>query len=166
MGYKIYNFAPVKGILFSLFALIISLFASLTSIAQTSTDKSDQLFQAVRKSQVPLVKAFLDQNADPNYIKATGPWMKTNLLITAVNKENLEVVKLLVLHKADINWKDGFNTSALMYAGTKGNKEIFLYLLENGADIHATDGHGNTVLSAAREGGNKELIALVEEKLK
>ena len=108
----------------------------------------------------------LAENADANYVKATGSWMKTDLLITAVNKENLEIVKLLIKYKADVNWKDGFNTSALMYAAAKGNKDIVIFLLDHGADINANDGHGNTVLSSAKESNKKELVALIEERMK
>jgi ankyrin repeat protein len=89
--------------------------------------------------------------------------MKVNMLIAGI--KDINIVKLLIANKADLKWKDGFNTTALMYAASNGNKEIVMLLLENGADINDNDGKGNTTLSAAKGSMNKELIKLIEDKL-
>jgi ankyrin repeat protein len=129
-------------------------------------DNNEKLYKAIVKGDSSLVKQLLNNKADPNYIKAEGPWMKVNMLITAVNNENINIVKMLIINKADVKWKDGFKTTALMYAASTGNKEIVVLLLDNGADINDNDGQGNTVLSAAKESKNKELIEFIEGKLK
>ena len=76
------------------------------------------------------------------------------------------MVKLLVDHKVEINWKDWFGSTALMYAAHKGNIAIISYLLKNGADIHFKDKEGNTVLSAAKEGNHPDAIKFIEDNLK
>lgn len=126
-------------------------------------DNNEKLYRAIIKSDTSTVRQLLNDKADPNYIKATGPWMKVNMLITGI--KDINVVKLLIANKADVKWKDGFNTTALMYAAANGNKEIVMFLLENGADVNDTDGKGNTALSAAKESNNKELIKLIENRL-
>jgi uncharacterized protein len=143
-----------------LILLIIS--ASVLTMAQ---GKDEQLYAAVQKNDKAKVESLLKKKADPNFIKQAGPWMKVSPLITAVNNANVEIVKLLIANNAQVDWRDGFNTTALMYAAAKGNKEIVELLISNGADINATDGEGNTVLSAAKEGKNDDVIALIENKL-
>jgi ankyrin repeat protein len=112
------------------------------------------------------VALLLEANADPNYIKSSGSWKKMSMLITAVNNNNFDIAKLLIEHKADVNWRDSMNTTALIYAASAGNKAIVMLLLDNGADINADDGQGNTVLSAAEESEYPELIKLITDKLK
>ena len=143
--------------------LLIIINAALCAFGQNNNEK---LYQAIIKSDTVTVKQLLRDKADPDFIKAQGPWMKVNMLITAVNKENISIVKMLVASKANVKWKDGFNTTALIYAAGKGNKKMVILLLDNGADINDNDGKGNTVLSAAKESKNKELIEFVKRKLK
>ena len=89
------------------------------------------------------------------------------MLCTAINiGKEIAIVKLLLQYKADVNWKDAFNSTPLMYAAAKGDKNMVLLLLDNGADINANDGKGNTVLTAAIESKNEELIKFIEEKIK
>ena len=113
-----------------------------------------------------IVKQLLNHDADVNFIKAEGPWMKVNMLITAVNTENIGMVKLLIANKADVKWKDGFKTTALMYAASKGSMEMVTLLLDNGANINDADEKGNTVITAAKESKNIKLIKFIEDKLK
>jgi ankyrin repeat protein len=87
------------------------------------------------------------------------------LLVLSVLNDDFKTVKLLVDHKAQVNWRDWFNASALMYAASEGDLNIIKYLLERGADIHAKDKHGNTVLSAAKEGNHPEAIKLIKASL-
>lgn len=126
---------------------------------------SERLYQAVVQRDTAAVRQALVSQADPNYVVAKGPWMKASMLTTAVNNRDVAVVKLLLARRADVNWKDGFNTTALMYAAALGNQEITALLLAAGADVRASDGKGNDVLSAAQEGRNKAVIDLIQAKL-
>jgi ankyrin repeat protein len=133
------------------------------TICAYGQDNNEKLYKAIVKSDTSTVSQLLSEKADPNYIKSVGPWMKVNMLIAGI--KDINIVKLLIANKADLKWKDGFNTTALMYAASNGNKEIVMLLLENGADINDNDGKGNTTLSAVKESMNKELIKLIEDKL-
>lgn len=129
-------------------------------------DNNEKLYQAIVKNDTTLVKQLLNDKADPNFVISSGSWMKINMLNTAVNNGNIDIVKMLIANNADVKWKDGFNTTALMYAAAKGYKNIVVLLLANGADVYDNDGQGNTVLSAAKKSKNKELIKLIQTKLK
>jgi ankyrin repeat protein len=147
----------------TLTTLIFFLGLTLSTIAQ---DINEKLYEAVTKNDKAKVEKLIDEDADVNYVKQAGSWMKVSVLITAVNNKNIEIAKLLLENKADVNWKDGFNTSAILYAANTGSIEMVKLLLEYGADINDNDGKENTVLTAAKESKNKDLIAFVKEKLK
>ena len=147
----------------TLFSILTILFFVITSNGQNI---NEQLYESIVKNDKVQVAHLLKNSANANYIKSSGPWMKVSMLITAVNNNNFDIVKLLIENKADVNWKDGFQTTALMYAASKGNKDISILLLDNGADINASDGQGNTVLSAAKVSNNKELIKYIQDLLK
>ena len=133
------------------------------TICAYGQNKNEKLYRAIIKSDTSAVRQLLNEKANPNYIKSAGPWMKVNMLITGI--KNVNIVKMLIANKADVNWRDGFNTTALMYAASNGNKEIVMLLLENGADINDNDGMGNTTLSAAKESKNEELIKFIGDRL-
>ena len=129
-------------------------------------NNNEKLYQAIVMNDTTLVRQLLNSKANPNFIKESGPWMKVNMLITAVNNGNIDIVNMLIANNVDVKWKDGFKTSALMYAASKGNIKIVVLLLDNGADINDNDGEGNSVLSAAKGSKNKELIKFIQAKLK
>ncbi len=146
----------------ALLILIISIMFAGTIFGQGNNEK---LYQAIVKNDTSLVKELLNLKADPNFVVESGPWMKVNMLITAVNKGAIDIVKILIGDSVDVKWKDGSQTTALMYAASKGNKDIVILLLNNGADINNNDGQGNNVLTASKESGNKDLIKYIKNKL-
>lgn len=140
----------------TLFIFILSLSTSI-AMAQNS---NDSLYRAVVKNDTTLLKQLIKQGADVNYVKQEG-WMKVSPLITAVNNKNLISVKILLDNKADVNWKDGFQTTALMYAASSGLEDIVKLLLDKGANVTTKDKQGNDALSAAKESKNDKVIELI-----
>lgn len=135
-----------------------------SSMAQT---KNEQLFEAVRNNDISRAQNLLKLGTDVNYfMEAKSPYVKVNLLMSAVNNKSIEMAKLLLENKADVNWKDSFNNLAITYAARSGNTEMVKLLLKYGASVHDKDGNGNPVLTAAKESKNPETIAFVETKSK
>jgi ankyrin repeat protein len=128
-------------------------------------NNNEKLYNAIALGDSSIVKNLLKNGADPNYVISKGQWLKVNMLITAVTQGNIYIVKILITNGADVQWKDGFNTTALMYAASGGSIDIVELLLGSGANINDNDGQGNSVLSAAKESKNAAVIALVENKL-
>lgn len=56
----------------------------------------------------------------------------------ATKQSNLEKVRLLLGHGADINSKDQYGQTALMNAAHRGQVELVRLLIENGADLNTT----------------------------
>jgi tetratricopeptide (TPR) repeat protein len=146
-------------------AKILSILFFLNCLILFGQNVDEKLYNAVKENNLSEVNEFIKQNGNPNFTEEKS-WVKINLLITAVKNNNYEITKKLIESKADVNWKDGFNTSALMYACSNGSLKIVNLLIENGADINANDEQGNSVLTAAKESNNKDLILLIENKLK
>ncbi len=143
--------------------IIFSLGVLFSTMAQ---DKNQQLYEAILKSDVATVEKLVLAGADVNYIKELSATLKVSMLIAAVDHTNIQITKLLLSKKANVHWKDGFNTTAIMYAALSGDLAVVKLLVENGANVKDSDGKGNTVLSAAKESENAELITYVDQKVK
>lgn len=145
----------------TLILIILLITSNLILIGQ---NMNDSLYQAVVNNDTTAIKDFVKKGADVNFVKEQG-WVKINLLTTAVNKKNADAVKVLLQHGADVNWEDGFNTTALMYAASSGNIEIVKLLLNKGADIKHKDKQGNDAISAAKQGKHSDIVILLQEWL-
>ncbi len=136
----------------------------LSSLSVFSQSDSDSLFKAVERNDTTAIKVYLKNGADINLVKQKG-WAKVNLLITAVNKNHLETAKILIQNNVNINWKDGFNTTALMYAANIGNIKMVRFLLDSGADIKHKDDNGNDALSTAKSKKHKDVVKLLKNHM-
>lgn len=88
----------------------------------------DTLFKdAVEKNNITLLKNLLSQ-VSPNLINAQEGPSRETLLIKAVKKGNVELIKLLIAAGADPNTEDYKGKTALKHAAH--NQEIFDLLLE------------------------------------
>ncbi|TGE28244.1 ankyrin repeat domain-containing protein [Hymenobacter metallicola] len=143
---------------------LLSLLVSLASAASAQT-ASKELYTAVVKNKPADAEALLKGGADPNAAIEVVPGFPTTFLITAANNGNLDLVKALVQHKAQVNKADAFKGTALMAAASKGHKAVVEFLLANGADAKAKDDDGKDALAHAKESANKEVIALIEQKM-
>jgi len=133
---------------------------ALTSHAQAP---SKELATAVLKKNLAAAETLLAGGANPNAVIEVVPGFPTTYLVTAAGSGSLDLVKLLLKHKAQVNQPDGFKVTALMAAAAKGNKAIVDLLLASGADAKAKDDEGKDALAMAKEGGNPEVVALLEK---
>ncbi|MVN75643.1 ankyrin repeat domain-containing protein [Hymenobacter sp. HMF4947] len=144
-----------------LFIITLSCF-TFTCFAQAP---SKELATAILKNNAPAAETLLTAGANPNASIEIVPGFPTTYLITAAANGSLDLVKLLLKHKAQVNQPDGFKATALMAAAGKGNKAIVELLLANGADAKAKDDDGKDALALAKEGGSAETVALLAQKL-
>jgi len=87
---------------------------------------------------------------------------KGRALMTAVTRQNLEIVAIILRAGADPNLRDAQNLTPLLRSAMAGNIEIMNMLLDNKADINARSDTGETaLLIAIREGFADMAIALV-----
>ncbi|MGH9943497.1 MAG: ankyrin repeat domain-containing protein [Pyrinomonadaceae bacterium] len=97
----------------------------------------------------------LERGADVNAKFRYG----ATALSYASDKGHLEVVKVLLEHKADVNVKDTFyNATPISWAAQKGHAQIVAALLDKGAEGR------DTALMIGAGGGNVELVKAVLER--
>ncbi|SEO21953.1 Ankyrin repeat-containing protein [Mucilaginibacter gossypiicola] len=145
--------------------LILLLVFILSGFCVKAQAINEQLYKAVNANDTTLAETLINKGADVNFKRKVMNF-EMSLLMLSVQQDQFKMVKLLVDHKVEIDWKDWFGCTALMYAANKGNVNIISYLLKNGADVHFADKEGNTVLSAAKEGNHPDAIKLIEDNLK
>ncbi len=125
--------------------------------AGTRADVNADLWAAAKKGDAAAVKELIGKGADVN---AKTPYGVTALL-HAAGQGHLEVVKILVQHKADPNIKDTFYGQSPVTSATGKNKnEIIVALIEAGAK------DAKDVLRTAASGGKIDLVRIVLDKAK
>jgi len=119
-------------------------------------DLGEDLLAAVRKGDAERVKAVLAQGVDVN---AKSPYGATGLFFAA-DRGNIEIIRILLDHGANVNVKDTFyGATALTWATQKERWDVIKLLLGKGATAGA-DG----VLMTAVEKGNAEIVKAVLER--
>lgn len=154
-----YSYKMARAILF------ITTFFCFSVIAHAQAPVKE-LATAVLKNNAAAAETLLAAGANPNAVIEVVPGFPTTYLITAAAGGHVELVKLLLRHKAQVNQPDGFKGTALMAAAGKGDKALVELLLASGADARAKDDDGKDALALAKEGGRQEIAALLEQKLK
>jgi hypothetical protein len=140
--------------------LLLSLLLLLAAFQVVSAqDLGDQLFNAARSGDAAAVKSLLDRGVDVNTKFRYG----ATALSYASDKGHVEVVKLLIARKADVNVKDTFyGATPIIWAAQKGHAKIVEALLDGGAEgkddalsIGAGSGHVELVRMLLAKGGLK-----------
>jgi ankyrin repeat protein len=143
-----------------------------------SDDGQTPLFRAAYKEQVTYAREILRRGANPN-LNPSNPEDGT-VLLWAVSTGDLELVRMLLSHEAninspgvlhsainhihimdylikegaDINKKGAWGSTALHMAAYKCEKDVVEFLVNNGADVEVTDDKdGQTPYEWALEGG-------------
>lgn len=83
------------------------------------------------------------------------------LLILAVQKKNMEMVKLLLDYEADVNVHGHKGATGLIIAVNLDLKDMITLLLSKGADINAQMDDGKTALMWSVLRKNKDMISLL-----
>ena len=97
----------------------------------------------------------------PLYVK--NEYGRTSLMLASVHN-NIEIVKLLIDARVDVNLQEKDGWTALMFATTNYNKKIVKLLIDAGADINIKNNKGNTALIFSKIIKNKEIIELLKSK--
>lgn len=129
-----------------------------------SEDGFTPLSLAAFFDQTAIAKLLLENGANPNLF-AKNP-SKVNALHSAVAKENIELVELLLENGANVNATQMQNVTALHSAAHRGNLQLVQLLVENGANIGAKMDNGDTSLDIATKDGHEAVKTYLESKLK
>ncbi|KAJ4855811.1 ankyrin repeats (3 copies) domain-containing protein [Trichoderma breve] len=76
---------------------------------------------------------------------------------------SLDIVKLLLEHGGDPNYRDRDGWSAIHWAAEEGYYGVVKLLLEKGANVNAVSSYGTSPLHCAANGGNTHVVSLLLE---
>ena len=106
------------------------------------------------------VKLFIERGADVN---EAGLGISRTVLHEAIERNALDIVKVLIENGADIEAKNSNKYTPLHMAAKQGQTEIVEYLIENGANLDAVK-HIDTALTMALEKGHFDIAELLINK--
>eukprot|EP00457_Paulinella_chromatophora_P001190 gb/GEZN01001192.1/.p1 GENE.gb/GEZN01001192.1/~~gb/GEZN01001192.1/.p1 ORF type:complete len:816 (+),score=140.56 gb/GEZN01001192.1/:94-2541(+) len=128
------------------------------------TDEKGQtcLMLAAQGGHTMLVRWLVEQAGAIVNKQCQGGWIALQL---AVDRNQPELVQLLLQHGADVNHASLNGATSLMLAARRGGVQVLCCLLLAGARLHATSDNGWTaVMFAAFAGKNSALKKLLEAK--
>lgn len=144
--------------------VVQALLAAKADVDATRSEKKDgetALTLAVQKGHVEVVRMLLAANADVDH-----PCCSANALYEAARARNLDIVKVLLAAKPDLNRRSKISgTTALMWGISTGGLDIARLLLEAGADVNLSNNNGITALALAVQGKSPESLAMVRALL-
>ena len=111
------------------------------SLLNHGANIEDTLLLADRKGLDNIVEKVIELNINEMDVRE-----RQSPLHAAIEKRNLEIVKLLLRHNVDANRIDNSGKTPLSFAVAKGNIKIIKELLNNGAQVDgkSSPGHGYT----------------------
>jgi regulator of RNase E activity RraB len=130
----------------------------------------DYLFDAIKSSNIEMVKDILNSGINPNIRKGyTIPLIYAIQSATDYKYDNayilhdhmIKIIELLLERGADPNFSTIEGNTALIQASMVNEKEIVNLLLNNSANPNLKDNDGDTALINAVYSGNREIIEIL-----
>jgi ankyrin repeat protein len=139
--------------------LVLTLISLLTLSGLTFAADTDdhRLAEAVRKGDVPAVRALLQQHIDVNAPEADG----ATALCWAVHRDDLETARLLIASGANVNVANDYGVTPVTLAALNGNAAMVELLLKAGANPNAAIPSGETALMTAARTGSVDAMKLL-----
>ncbi len=114
---------------------------------------------ACTNQSAAMVEKLLKAGADPNGVPAGTP-----VLMVAARTGNVDTVKSLLAHAADVNARESARgQTALMWAVAEKHPEVARMLIDHGADLHAHSTSGFTPLLFAAQQGDLDSARMLLE---
>lgn len=124
--------------------------------------KDTPLYYALTWSHLNVVALLLEKGANPN--KYSGAGYAPIHYVSKMESKNIEALKLLVAHGADINLRAKNGTSVIQSALQDGNTQVALYLLEAGANPEGRGSFDEPLICAAIAHNNIDVVLRLIEK--
>jgi ankyrin repeat protein len=126
------------------------------TINATNQNGFTPLILACYYSQKEIVEILIKEGVD---LEKNSP--EGTALLAAVYKGDIEITKMFLLHKVNINASNNEGNTALMFSVMSGNLEMVKLLLSHGADKNILSKHGSTAFTLAKKYAFKEIEMLL-----
>ncbi len=111
-----------------------ALIAAGADVRKANREGATPIYLASIQGSAPMLDRLLKAGGNPN---ETGPQGETPLML-ASRTGNLDAMKVLLDHKADVNAKEELRgTTPLMFAASESHPDAVKLLIQNGADVNA-----------------------------
>jgi hypothetical protein len=157
-----FNFRPSHRLQLSVSRPIAAALFFVAALAFGLQGFCGPIHEAARNGDIKTVEAMLKDHPDLVSSKEEK-YGQTPLHIAAFN-DHVDVAKLLLAHKADVNAKANNGATPLHLAAAKGFKDMVELLLANKADINAADNDGWSPLHSAVVWGHKDIEDLLRQQ--
>jgi uncharacterized protein len=127
-------------------------------VSAVDDEDSTALQYAVREGHLTLVQVLVQHGANPNEEVVDKADKKHNLLLDAIQGNDVDLSVLLVNRGANVSVSDDDGVSALIQAAYLGHDTVVQALLAHGADIAHVNNEGITALVAAASEGHNTVV--------
>lgn len=122
---------------------------------RTNRKLQEQLYQAAENGSTSRVKALLAKGADPRGDHGYGAFQNACLW------GHIGVLRLLIEHGVDVNWRLRDDSSGLAYAAGRRETETVRLLLNSGADPNLVPERNASALQRATCNGDADVVKLL-----
>ena len=148
------------------FSFLVVALLTFNTCVLADQDHLGQLENAITYENVPQAKAALaggiDWSKDGH---GDHQWSALHFAIWHTSTNGVEILKLLLASKADVNARAEYRETPLHMAARSDNTVALKLLIEHGANINAQQRDGKTPLHLAASNGYIEIVkTLVENK--
>lgn len=143
--------------------LLLNILILTASCAKTNVENKNDtmnkhdIILAVEKNNKEVLIQQLKNGVNVNTTDDQG---RSLLLMATINK-NIELAKVLVDYKADVNQQADNKDSAFLYAGATGQTELIKLFLTHGAKFDVFNRYNGTALIPACERGHVSTVQLL-----
>lgn len=119
------------------------------------------LFDAAYNGDAAGVEAILKRGVPVN---STPIGSSSAVIMASVGKTHqIEVLKVLLRHRASINATTRTGNTALMLSAERNRIEVVRFLLDHGADANRRNDRGQTAKQMAMWKGNSQIVEMLEQ---
>ncbi len=139
-------------------ALVLSFSFNAMAARALTDDESVEFTGAVGEGNLAIVKKYVESGVDVNDTYFAWP-----PLLMAAAKNQLEVVKYLAEHGANLDFAHPINKmTAFHHAAYNNNAEMVKYLAAKGADVNKKMRGDVSILRAMKDLGNTKMVELLQ----
>lgn len=133
--------------------------AVIVQIGKKLANKDSKSCRKTNTNQYRTLLHYLKNGQNPDEVFEN----RYTLLLPSACCGDEKLVKLLIEHGSDLNFKNASGATALILACKHGFYDIASLLIENGADINIKDSEGKTALSYAEENNFTDIAEILRE---
>ena len=141
---------------------------TIYDIQTDSLEILNKFYQLSEIHQQILIVTLIEHNMVDTLKVITESSYNLNFLIRgqtplhfAINNQNMDMVRILIEHNADLELDDHYKETALNCAVRKGSIDIIKYLLKQGADVNTHSSDRTSPLTFAVRQGDSEAVNIL-----